>query len=137
MALVLPAGGSAPAPRSGGADPRRLLPGRPIRALSRPERVQRAHLEPLEMRYPLELQTAFGPLGPAVDVVDDGVAGVVGDPDSVQSPPSPFFGRTCSSINSETTSSLRRSFSRRAAMVRWFSLSAGLPLRSKAAAPFS
>src|SRR5262249_46674768 len=37
-ALVLPAGRPAPTPRGGGADPRRLLPTRPICTLSRPER---------------------------------------------------------------------------------------------------
>src|SRR5262249_54641230 len=42
-----------------------------------------------------------GLVGPAVDEIDDTVAGVMGDPESVQGPPSAFFSWTCSSISSE------------------------------------
>jgi hypothetical protein len=49
----------------------------------------------------------LGLLGPVPDEVDDGVAGVVGDPDTGQSSPSSFFILICSSINSATTSFLR------------------------------
>src|SRR6185437_5610096 len=79
----------------------------------------------------------LGAFGPVPDEVDDGVAGIVGNPDSVQSSPSSFFSLICSSINSATTSFLRWSLSRSAVMVRWRWLS-GVPfLRSKAAGPFS
>ena len=61
----------------------------------------------------------LGALGPVADEVDDGVAGVVGNPGPGQSSPSSFFSLICSSINSATTSFLRWSLSRRAAMVRW------------------
>src|SRR4051812_21882962 len=104
-------------------------------AVALPPRVELALGDPQPGDEPLGRD--LGPLGPAADVVNDGVAGVVGDPGSVQSPPSPFFSRTCSSISSETTSSLRRILSRRASMVRWCSPSAGLPLGPEAAAPLS
>jgi hypothetical protein len=61
----------------------------------------------------------LGDPGPAGDVVDDGVAGVGGNPDAGQSSPSSFFSWICSSINSATTSFLRWSLSRSAAMVFW------------------
>jgi hypothetical protein len=60
-----------------------------------------------------------------------------GNPDSVQSSPSSFLSLICSSINSATTSFLRWSLSRSAAMVRW-RWPSGVPFfRSKAAVPFS
>src|SRR5579883_1003159 len=78
-----------------------------------------------------------GAFGPVPDEVDDGGAGIVGNPDSVQSSPSSFFSLICSSINSATTSFLRWSWSRSAAMVRW-RWPSGVPFfRSKAAGPFS
>ena len=43
-------------------------------------------------------------LGPMLDVVDDLVARVVGNPGSVQSSPSSFFSWTCSCISSAMTS---------------------------------
>ena len=49
----------------------------------------------------------LGTLGPAGDVVDDGVTDVVGNPGPGQSSPSSFFSWLCSSINSATTSSAR------------------------------
>src|SRR5262245_7554462 len=63
---------------------------------------------------------AFGPVG---DIIDDGVSHVVGNPGVAQSSPSPFFSLICFSMSSATTSFLRRSFSRSAAMVRrcWLS----------------
>src|SRR4051794_3486209 len=80
----------------------------------------------------------LGAFGPAPDEVDDRVAGIVGNPGLGQSSPSSFFNWICSSINSATTSFLRWSLSRRAAMVRrcWASGDEVLP-RSKALAPFS
>src|ERR1700722_7808605 len=60
----------------------------------------------------------LGGPGPAGDVIDDGVSDVVGNPGAGQSSPSSFFSWICSSINSATTSFLRWSFSRSAAMVR-------------------
>src|SRR5262249_11952380 len=62
-----------------------------------------------------------GLVGPAVDEVDDLVAGVVGNPASFQSSPSAFFSRTCSSRSSERTSCLRASLSWSAAIWRSFS----------------
>ena len=59
-----------------------------------------------------------GPVGPAVDEVHDGIAGVVGNPGAGQGSPSSFFSWTCSSINSERTSFLRWSLSSRAAILR-------------------
>src|SRR6185437_117429 len=79
----------------------------------------------------------LGAFGPVPDEVDDGVAGVVGNPDPVQSSPSSFFSLICSSINSATTSFLRWSLSRSAAMVRMWLVSGAAFLRSKAAGPFS
>src|SRR5437588_1623409 len=79
----------------------------------------------------------FGASGPVADEVDDGVAGVVGNPGPGQSSPSYFFILICSSINSATTSFLRWSLSRSAAMVRWRWPSGVAPLRSKALGPFS
>jgi hypothetical protein len=61
----------------------------------------------------------FGGPGPTSDVINDGVADVVGNPGAGQSSPSSFFSWICSSINSATTSFLRWSFSRSAAMVFW------------------
>ena len=54
-----------------------------------------------------------------------------------QSPPSSFFSWICSSISSATTSFLRWSLSRSAAMVRRYWPRAAPFLRSKAAVPFS
>src|SRR5262249_13924676 len=82
-------------------------------------------------------QRDLGALGPVPEEVDDGVAGVVGNPDSGQSPPSSFFSLICSSINSATTSFLRWSLSRSVAMVRWRWPSGAAPWRRKAAEPFS
>src|SRR4051794_17486556 len=79
----------------------------------------------------------LGVLGPVPDEVDDGVAGIVGNPGPGQSSPSSFFSLRCSSISSATTSFLRWSLSRRAAMVRTCWVSGVAFLRSKAAGPFS
>src|SRR5262249_22976720 len=79
----------------------------------------------------------LGAFGPVSDEIDDGVAGIVGDPDSVQSSPSSFFSLICSSINSASTSLFRWSSLRRAAMVRWKWPSGAAFLRAKAAGPFS
>jgi hypothetical protein len=49
----------------------------------------------------------FGLLGPGADVIDDGVAGVVGNPGAVQGSPRLFFSSTCSSMSSAITPSLR------------------------------
>lgn len=46
----------------------------------------------------------FGFLFPGSDIVDDGIADVVGNPLSIQSSPSSFFSLTCSSRSSATTS---------------------------------
>src|SRR5262249_46840039 len=78
--------------------------------------------------------------GPAVDEIDDLVAGVVGNPEAVQGSPSSFFSWTCSSISSARTSFLRWSLSWRAAI--WRSLAVVSALRRlsvavKAAEPFS
>ena len=48
-----------------------------------------------------------GLAGPVVDEIDDLVAGVVGNPEAVQSSPRAFFSWTCSSMSSERTSCLR------------------------------
>jgi hypothetical protein len=48
----------------------------------------------------------FGMLRPVLDVVDNRVASVVGNPTSLQSSPLAFFALTFSSINSEMTSFL-------------------------------
>src|SRR6516164_1058851 len=58
-----------------------------------------------------------GLAGPAVDEVHEGVAGIVGNPASVQSSPSPFFSWTCSSISSERTSCLRCSLASSSAIL--------------------
>ena len=79
----------------------------------------------------------LGAIGPVVDEVDEGVAGIVGNPDFVQNSPSSFFSSRCSFINSATTSFLRWSLSRSAAMVRWSWSSGAAFSRSKAAGPFS
>ena len=65
------------------------------------------------------LDGELGPPGPAGDVIDDGVADVMGNPGAGQSSPISFFSWICSSINSATTSFLRWSLSRSAAMVFW------------------
>src|SRR5262249_25573311 len=82
-----------------------------------------------------------GGLGrPAVDEIDDGVAGVVGNPGATQGSPSSFFSWTCSSMSSARTSFLRWSLSSRAAILRSLaSVSAlrRLPALAKAAVPFS
>src|SRR5262249_30139438 len=81
-----------------------------------------------------------GLVGPALDEIDDGIAGVVGNPGSFQGSPRSFLSWTCSSISSERTSFLRWSFSWRAAIVRslasWPVLRR-LPVFAKAAVPFS
>ena len=74
---------------------------------------------------------------PVPDVIHDGIADVMGNPSLAQSSPSSFFSWTCSSISSATTSFLRWSFCRSAAMVRWSSEWALWFLRSKAAEPSS
>ena len=53
------------------------------------------------------LQRNLSTFGPMPDVVDDGITGIMGNPDSGQSSPSSFFSLICSSINSATTSFLR------------------------------
>src|SRR5262249_2155581 len=81
-----------------------------------------------------------GLAGPAVDEIDDLVAGVVGNPEAVQGSPSSFFSCTCSSINSARTSFLRCSLSWRAAICRSLAVASALrrlSLAVKAAAPFS
>src|SRR4029079_8476701 len=78
------------------------------------------------------LEGDLGALGPVPHEVDDGVAGVMGNPGPGQSSPSSFFSLICSSINSATTSFLRWSLSRSAAMMRWRWPSGAAPLRSKA-----
>src|SRR5262245_60298616 len=88
-----------------------------------------------------EATDSDGGLGrPAVDEIDDGVAGVVGNPGATQGSPSSFFSWTCSSISSARTSFLRWSLSSRAAILRslasWSALRC-LPEVSKAAVPFS
>ena len=50
------------------------------------------------------------PLGPVVDIVDDFVTRVMGNPGSLQSSPSSFFSCTCSCINSAMTSFFLTSF---------------------------
>jgi hypothetical protein len=47
------------------------------------------------------------PVRPTANVVDDLIAGVVGNPGSGQSSPSTFFSLTCSSNSSAATSFLR------------------------------
>src|SRR5262249_52080064 len=77
-----------------------------------------------------------GALRPAVDEIDDGVAGVVGNPGASQGSPSSFFSWTCSSISSARTSFLRWSLSSRAAILRSLAPSSAwrrLPGFSKAA----
>src|SRR5262249_56007226 len=81
-----------------------------------------------------------GRAGPAVDEIDDLVAGVVGNPEAVQGSPSSFFSWTCSSISSARTSFLRWSLSWRAAICRSLALVSALrrlSLAVKAAVPFS
>ena len=58
------------------------------------------------------------PLHPVIDVVDDLVTSVMGNPLTPQCSPSSFFSLTCSSINSETTSFFRASFSLSASFSR-------------------
>src|SRR3954451_14752849 len=79
----------------------------------------------------------LGAPGPVRDVIDDGIADVVGNPGGGQSSPRSFFNWICSSINSATTSFFRCSLSRSAAMVRRCASSAAPALCSKAEAPFS
>src|SRR5262245_26650719 len=81
-----------------------------------------------------------GLVGPPVDEVHDGVAGVVGNPDAGQSSPSAFFSWTCSSMSSERTSCLRRSLSPSSVILRSLasvSILRRLSLAVKAAGPFS
>src|SRR5262245_53598394 len=78
--------------------------------------------------------------GPAVDEVHEGVAGIVGNPASVQSSPSAFFSWTCSSISSERTSCLRWSLASSSAILLSLASVAAwrrLSLAVKAACPFS
>jgi len=56
----------------------------------------------------------FGAIGPVLDVVDDLVSRIMGNPATFQSSPLSFFERMFSSINSEITSFLAASFSRSA-----------------------
>jgi len=67
------------------------------------------HAQPV--RQPSDRQ--FGALRPVGDELDDGIAGGLGNPGSVQSSPRSFFSLICSSMSSERTSCLRRSFSSR------------------------
>src|SRR5512142_340653 len=55
---------------------------------------------------------------PVVDELDDRIADRLGNPGSVQSPPSPFFSLICSSMSSERTSFLRWSFCSRRVILR-------------------
>jgi hypothetical protein len=59
-----------------------------------------AQAKPLEKLTRRELR----PVRPAVDVVDDFITCVMGNPGSVQGPPSSFFSCTCSCISSAITS---------------------------------
>jgi hypothetical protein len=83
------------------------------------------------------LDRNLGADGPVANVIDDRVANVMGDPGAGQSSPSSFFSWIWASINSATTSFLRCSLSRSAAMVRTYDCSGDALLRSKTAAPFS
>jgi hypothetical protein len=56
----------------------------------------------------------FGALSPVLDVVDDLVSRIMGNPATFPSSPLSFFERMFSSINSEITSFLAASFSRSA-----------------------
>jgi hypothetical protein len=67
-----------------------------------------------------------GLAGPAVDEVDEGVTGVVGNPGALQGSPRPFFSWTCSSISSARTPLSIRSLSSRAAILRSLASSAAL-----------
>src|SRR5262249_54084995 len=76
----------------------------------------------------------------AVDKIDDGIAGVVGNPGAGQGSPSSFFSWTCSSISSARTSFLTRSLSSNAAILRSLASASALPRLPwfwKAAVPFS
>ena len=55
---------------------------------------------------------------PVTDVIDDLVAGVVGNPASFQRSPSSFFNCTCSSSSSATTSFLSTILASSAAILR-------------------
>ena len=83
------------------------------------------------------LNRNLGAAGPLANVIDDRIANVVGNPGAGQSSPSSFFNWRWASINSATTSFLRCSLSRSAAMVRRWDCSGNPLLRSKADAPFS
>jgi len=61
--------------------------------------------------------------GPLVDEIDDGIAGIVENPEAVQGSPSSVFSWTCSSMSSESTSFLRWRLSWRAAILRSLSSS--------------
>ena len=56
--------------------------------------------------------------GPGVDEIDDGVAGIGGNPDAFQGSPSSFFSWTCSSMSSARTSFWRWRLSSKVAIVR-------------------
>ena len=60
----------------------------------------------------------FRAVSPVMNVIDDVVAGVVGNPDSLQRSPSSFFNWTCSSSNSATTSFLSITLASSAAILR-------------------
>jgi hypothetical protein len=71
-------------------------------AVSLPPLVElaRSEFEPGEQLLRREFRT----LAPAIDVIDDFVPGIVGNPNSLQSSPAAFFERTFSSISSAMTS---------------------------------
>src|SRR5271157_3760302 len=74
---------------------------------------------------------------PALDELDDRIADGLGNPDSVQSSPSSFFGLICSSMSSERTSCLRCSFCSSRAIRRSLSSLGRRERCSNAAAAFS
>src|SRR5437773_7315116 len=80
-----------------------------------------------------------GLVAPGADEIDDGIAGVVGDPAALQISPSSFFKRVCSSMSSARTSFLRVSLAWSCSIWRSLASSTAFALRplSKAAWPFS
>ena len=78
-------------------------------------------------------------VAPGADEIDDSVTGVVGNPAAGQFSPRLFFNRTCSSISSPRTESLRWSLASSFSIFWSLASSTALDLRplSKAAWPFS
>ena len=85
----------------------------------------------------MKLNGDLGAHGPMANVIDDRITNVVGNPGAPQSFPSSFFSWIWASISSATTSFLRCSLSRIAAMVCRCDYSGDPLLRSNASAPFS